>query len=791
MKKCCLVLISSLFTFSVFGQNLIKGYVLDGQKEPLIGVNVLVEGTTNGTITDVNGNFQISASDADVTLVFSYLGYLSQEIQVNASNKVEVILEESISALDEITVSGFVGTVGQARRRAESIQSIPESVVTLTSEQIQSTGVNNIQSFATLVPNLSFITSQAIGINSINIRGISQIRDADSPIAFVVDGVTIPDANLVNQELYDLAMLEVVKGPQGTLYGKNAIGGAVNILTLSPTNYFKNSLTVGYGNGNTFNTRLLSSGPIVKDKVYYRIAGSYKNSDGVINNVTLNDQVDFLETINLRGQLQFDISPRFTATLVGQYADTEGGAVYYAHSPNDADPVQLAADDFDYIIDSDQRGVSNLENILTYLKMEYSFDKFILRSVTSYNKSERRHTGDLDFGAVDILRQRQNSDSETFNQEFRLSSTNSNSKLSWDIGAFYQNSERLRFYPLTGDFGFFVPPPALPAPTGIQSDLSPIADFTVNFETIAFFGFLDYKVTDKFTVSLGLRFDNDNITQNNRLFDLNSSKNQSEFQPKVSLSYQATDDILVYGNYGRGYRSGGFNGFASAAYNLEFDGEISNNFEIGLKTSTINDRLIVNIAGFYVDFQNQQQFAVSASFDDPNDTAAGNYNLAATRIWGVEADLKFRTSRYLDILGGFGLNRSEIVTGGIQGTTDYAQFEGKNTPLIPQSNFNVALQSNFPISEAIDFSGFVNWSNTGEIYWHPDNNDVGKPYGLLDARLGFTLNNKYGITFWGNNLTDTDYYLEYAAGEFSALPVGDIAWIGTPRTFGVEFSAKF
>lgn len=370
--------------FAIMGnaQKLVKGYVLDNQKDPLIGVNIVVKGTSNGTISDVNGNFQLSVPEGDNTLVISYTGYSSQEVEA-IEGSLEITLQENAEILDEITVTGFAGVVGQARRRAESVQRIPESVVTITSKQIEATGVNNIQSFATLIPNVSFQTSQNVGVNFINVRGIAQIRNGDSPVAFVIDGVTIPDANLVNQELYDLAMLEVVKGPQGTLYGKNAIGGAINILTLAPTNYFKNKVTLGYGNGNSLGVQVASSGPILKDKIYYRISGSYKKSDGIIENVTLGEPVDFLEDLSLRGQLKFDLSSRFSATLGYQYSDTKGGATYYSHSANG---LQLPANDFkNNIIDADQRGESFLNNNFGFLKWnitsEARFSALLLLSI--------------------------------------------------------------------------------------------------------------------------------------------------------------------------------------------------------------------------------------------------------------------------------------------------------------------------------------------------------------------------------------------------------------------------
>jgi len=141
-------------------------------------------------------------------------------------------------------------------------------------------------------------------------------------------------------------------------------------------------------------------------------------------------------------------------------------------------------------------------------------EKSILCSVTSINNAKRNHFGDLDFLAVDILRQIQDSNSKNFNQEFRLSSTTSNSKLSWDVGAFYQNSEKELVTEATADFGFFAEPPA---PLGEQATLAFLSDFTNTYQTIALFGFVDYELTDQLTASAGLRFDNDNISQDNRL----------------------------------------------------------------------------------------------------------------------------------------------------------------------------------------------------------------------------------------------------------------------------------
>lgn len=780
MKIFNLLALMLLLSYTTIAQSVVKGNVVDENNDPLIGATIQSDDATTGTVTDIFGDFSMTLPEGTSSIIISSVGYKTQSVVINGSILTIKMMEDS-EVLDEVTVTGFAGAVGQARRRSESVQRIPESVTTLTSSQINTSGVTNVQSFATLVPNMSFQTSQTPGNNFVNVRGIAQIRNGESPVAFVIDGVTIPDANLLNQDLYDLAMIEVVKGPQGTLYGKNAIGGAINILTNPPSNVSKNKFTVGYGNGNNLKAQLSSSGAISKDKVYYRLSGSYRSFDGLIDNITLGETVDFSKELSVRGQLKFDLSSTFTATLQGQYSETEGGATYYSRNPAGG---QLDANDFETnVVDADQRGVGTLDNSFLALKLEANLGKSIFRSVTSYNKADRDYSGDLDFNPADVLRQTQQSNSNSFNQEFRLSSTNTNSPMSWDVGAFYQRSDKFLFTEATADFGFFADPFTA---TGTQSILANLSDFNNVYSTIALFGFSDYKLTDKLTASVGLRFDSDNIKQENRLLSTNPEKTQSELQPKLSLAYQGSDQVLVYANYGRGYRSGGFNSDSSDLFDAEYDGETSNNYELGLKTTSKNQRLIFNAAAFIVDFKNQQQYAVSLG---TGGLVLGNYNMPETQIFGIETDLKFRTSKYLDIIAGFGYNTSEIKDAGTAGNIDRSSFVGNTTPLVPETTFNIALQSTIPVSDNTNLIGFVNLNNKGRIYWHEDNIDRSDPFNLLDARFTLAMN-KFNVSLWGNNIMNTEYFQEYYSQEVSGGG-GDIGWIGRPATFGVDISVNF
>ncbi|MEX0273257.1 MAG: TonB-dependent receptor [Flavobacteriaceae bacterium] len=803
-----------LFFFSFLGmqaQQVVRGVVLDESKDPLAGVNVIEKGTSNGTSTDFFGNYSITV-DENATLVFSYLGFKTQEVAVNGQEVVDVLLLEDASQLDEVVVQGFGGVMGQARRRAESVQNIPESVVTFPAEQIEATGVNNLQSFAGQIPNFQFNTSQNVGVNFVTVRGIPQIRNGEAPVAFVVDGVTVPDANLLNQEQFDLAMVEIVKGPQGALYGKNAIAGAINVLTQKPSNLFKGKVNVGYGSGNTLKGQMALSGALVKDKLFFRASGSYKKSDGLFTNIAVNDHPDYYDDTNFRGQLTWQASPKFRLTASGQYSNIDGGALYY-HTDKDGAQIVPTGNLDNVEPRSNELGVASLKNFFGYLKADIDFENMKMQVVTSYNDAKRNHEGDLDHGPAPVLRQYQDSDSKVFNAEVRLGSkTKADDRLSWDLGGFYQKNEKLLLTRAWADFGFFGPDPG---PSGTFSLLG-VSDFTNTYNTIALFGFIDYKVTPKLTVSAGLRYDNDAIEQVKRDVDGNvietPDKSDSELQPKFSLAYKATDNMMMFANYGRGYRVGGFNAKLTPLFDDEYSAETSDNYEVGLKTNWWNDRLIVNTAVYYTKLNNQQQYGLSLV---PPDIFLGNYNYNESDIRGFEADMKLRTSKYLDILASYGVSKAEIIDGGVAGMldtnadgtldtpNDRSHLKGVKTPFVPQDSYSLGLQSNFPISDNIDFRAFVNLKGTGKIYWHeeiftnpatttgplPQLSSPG--YKVLDARIGADIGKNIGITLWGANILDERYAMEFYSSQSAGGPGQDLIWLGNPATFGVDVMYKF
>lgn len=777
-----------MIPFVTIGQKLVvKGNIIAG-KEAAAGASVVEKGTNNAVISDLNGSFEITVSSAEAVLEISFVGYKKTEIQVSGKPIIEVVLESETKSMSQVVISGFAGVAGKARKRTESIQRTPESVTALDSKAIERAGISNLTDFAKLVPNMKLNSSQAAGINFLTIRGIPQIRNSDAPVAFVIDGVTIPDPSLLNQDLFDLALVEVVKGPQGALYGKNAIGGAVNIYTKEPTNVSKNAITVGYGNGNSWIGQFLSSGAIDRSKLFYRLSAQAKSFDGLLTNQFLKKKVDFNRNYTVRGQLIYKITNNLKASGTLQYADNNAGAAYYSVNPTGnvflpGEPGGVLSPDpvkGNNIISLDEPGKSAIKNTFANINLEYNSGKVKVQTITSYNYVNRSLSGDLDFTPAPDFTQGEKATTTTFNLELRISNTNSNAKLNWSAGGFYQTIRKPFFQDgLARDFN------------SNTLNYAVTADVINNTKTLALFGFADYKITSKLTASAGFRFDNDEFKQLDNLFELSSARKNNIFQPKLSLSYQATDAALIYANYGRGYRAGGFNPAQTERFNRDYKDELSDNYELGVKTAWWDNRLILNASAFYNSFSNQQQYIFDvASF------YVGNYNYDKSRITGIEVDAKLRLSKYLDFLANYGFVNSEITKGGATGgtngnATDLSSFNGKKTPIVPQSSFNIGFESGFALSKKVNFEGRINLNGTGKIYWNESNDPAAtsKGYQLLDARVGIELQ-KFKFSLWGQNILDKQYYTEFVYGKSFGL-TDDFGWRGVPATYGFTLSFNF
>lgn len=647
-----------------------------------------------------------------------------------------------------------------SRKREERVQEIPDSIATFSSQMIEDAGITNVKDFVDFIPNVSFIQSQNQGSVAINIRGIGQVRNAEPPVAMVIDGVQIASPNQINQELYDIERIEVLKGPQGALYGRNAIGGAINIVTKQPTNEFDNFIKATASNGFDYKLQAGSSGPIIKDKLLYRIAGSYQDGNGVIHNETLDRDVDFIKDTNLRGRFLLFATDKLTFDLRLSYSKFKGGASWYIplgddDANNTTEPVQ-----------ANVLGRGNRELQEYALKIDYETDFATLTSVSAYSSTKEFFFEDLDWLPAPILAAEQSLDVQAVSQELRLTSP-SEQRLRWMVGGYYIETDRTIDTVLYADLG--------------ASNYLPLVnphDDGKN-KAIAGFGQLNYDITDALELTVGLRYDRDKRRQTSVFLGQTDQQPFSAWQPKFSLSYKWSDDAMTYITAGRGFRSGGFNQ-GSLSYPALYRAETNWNYEVGFKTSWLDRRLQLNGAMFWTDFDNQHLFLLDAA------TASQVIvNINKTRIKGVELDLTARPARGLDIFAAVGLMDAKIRD--FNGT---GLYDGNQSPLVNEWSYSLGLQYSQPIDDTYTLVGRVDYSAKGDLAWHVDNGDRQKSFNLVDVRLSLESAAGWRLTAFARNLFNEKYTEEFFAREYTGLAT-DIRWPNSPRRYGVEAVYRF
>lgn len=218
-----------------------------------------------------------------------------------------------------------------ARKRAENLQEVPIAISVFTEAEIQAAGIQRPADFISLIPNVTIVDTANVGDTQVSIRGIVSTRDAESTFAYVVDGVLVTNPNAFNGELLDVSQIEVLKGPQGALYGRNAVAGAILVTTNQPDNEVEVEVRVGAGNNNARTGSVMFSGPLIEDQLYGRLSISRRESDGFYKNVFTgsDDSVDFLEDTTIRGRLVWDASDTLKVDFRAGVSDVEAGAINF------------------------------------------------------------------------------------------------------------------------------------------------------------------------------------------------------------------------------------------------------------------------------------------------------------------------------------------------------------------------------------------------------------------------------------------------------------------------------
>ncbi len=696
-----------------------------------------------------------------------------------------------------------------ARKREERIQDIPESLTAFTAQDVENAGITRIADVAAHIPNIILQPSYRQGVVNISARGLTTPQQGDSPVVLNIDGVQAPAQDFINQDLFDIERIEVLKGPQGALYGAGAIAGAINIVTRQPSNEFEGFAKAQYGKNDAQRYSAGLSGPIVEDKLLFRVAGVYEKRDGYIRNTLTNDLVDFVEEGTIRGSLYANLD-EVRIDLRVSYMDGENGASFYESFPLLPDPVpeidllfggplgRLGSDisNGQYVNHSNVQTEEKRDVLTTSLKIEFDVAGGVVTSVTGYNKSDQEDFGDLDFQPVDILLQDVRFDAEVFNTELRYASDDSK-RFRWVGGVFYQERDIYnQVIVLLGDFTTGHKTLEESRNNPANSILTDGRD-TIDSQAWGVFLSTNYDITDALTLTMAARYDRVEVDTAYvgeapaflALPGQTASRTFKKLQPKFNLAYKVNEDVLAYIDLARGFRTGVPNPTAAFAGGLPrfIEPEVADTAEVGVKSTFMDGRLILNGAAFYSDIENRHHYFYGASLQSMT-----TYDKA--EVYGLEVDLIFLLTQELRFQASGGLMNAEIASDEITQYLDFTTGEvalvvnnkGNTLPDTPEKTLNLSLDYDAPITEGINIVARASYRYVDSVYFDTENFiDDGGSKNFIDLRLGLR-GEQWSITGFIDNVTNERTYSNYAysGGAGNYLP-------NRPRLWGVEVGFRF
>ncbi|WP_168727451.1 MULTISPECIES: TonB-dependent receptor [Sphingomonas] len=687
--------------------------------------------------------------------------------------------------------------VVSALRRDSTIQNTPAAITAFDAKAIEAAGIDRPADFVALTSNVQLIETQNVGNAFVIIRGITQNRNSEPSVAVVVDGVQQVNAAQFNQELFDIEQIEILKGPQGGLYGRNAIGGAIVVKTKDPTNQFEGRAFAGIDNGFGYTLRAGLSGPIT-DNLKFRVSGSWRDTEGYIPNTFLGRDADPVRDFSIRGKLLWQPTDNFSVDLRGYVSLLKTQAFYY-NIVNDVNDVSLP-------VRVNNPGIDNRDIYNVSLKIDYKTDWGLIRSVTSYDKVSEILTGDA-FNFLPIresllfqffgfdLNQSQYLDVRAISEDLRISSRDTD-RFQWSLGTYLIQTDR---YISTGnlvDTGNGVTAVfRTPSTNPLNPQATFLADSQSNFAW-AIYGGLGYEFSKAFRIDASLRYDRDdraNTTLTPQQFipvvagfpagipGQVRNRGFSAWQPKITATWKPIPDLTVYGGYSRGFRSGGFNqtgvGAVAAGTGVVgvqdiYEAETADTFEVGLKSTLFDRKLTFNISGYTTLSKNGYFFVFLAANSTQN---LGN--VPAARLRGFEIEANLRPTRGLELNAALGVTYSRI-----ERFPDRTVI-GNEAPFISRYTLNLGGQYESRLGNS-DLKGRfrIDYRRIGRTWFDVTNSTSRNPVDLVDTR--FTIDGgKWTVSAYANNLFDKRYNAEFSPGGF--------VFKARPRIYGLEGSFKF
>ncbi|MFM9937398.1 MAG: TonB-dependent receptor [Novosphingobium sp.] len=733
------------------------------------------------------------------------------------------LAQEALAKEAGAKTDGVAEIVVTAQRRAQNVQDVPIAISAISGDALTETGIRDPRDLMLLVPSLSMQAGTAASTTSLFIRGVG-IGDFNSNTTGAV-GIYVDDVFLGANagklfNVFDSGGIEVLKGPQGTLYGRNTTAGAIRFASRKPTEELSGDFSALYGRFNEVQLEGGIGGSLVKDTLKVRVSGLYNRRDGTTFNRLTGHGVNDTNLWALRGIADFTPAPDVLFRLSVHTGRNTGGARQFQHRgsgvgfggetlpllngfPTDA----FGYADTDNNVYAGDYNVEGKERISVFgasLTGQIDFGHVQLTSITAYEQVNRATLEDTDASPSDVVVAYYEDRPRQWSQELRLQSTGENT-LNWIVGGFYFHDN------LATDSSFDLLR-VFRDPNDLAGTFDPVNSlgllrypYTQKTESYAAFGQADYKLTDKLTATLGLRYSHDTINMDYHslfdviggvvpvkaysnvtlpLLDYKGSKGFSDLSWRAALNYK-TGDTLVYASFSKGYNSGGFAGGAStdASQLAPFRSEKLYAYEVGLKTELLDRKLRFNTAAFYYDYRDLQVFVFDLTGPIP---VQRKLNAGNAAIYGLEAEVTVRPTRNLDLFGAVTLMHSEYKNFAALGGVSYS---GNRLVNAPEFAFSGGINLTVPLGSSGALHGRVDGTYVSSIALFPDNaaSTEVKGNGRINARLGWQAPSKtYEVALWVKNLNSARYISSIAP-----VITQDQINYNDPRTFGVQVVAHF
>jgi iron complex outermembrane recepter protein len=670
-----------------------------------------------------------------------------------------------------------------AEKRSENVQDVPISISAVSGKQLHDAGITSTNQLSTVVPGLNFVVQGAYAQPTI--RGIGTTvtgAGADANVSLYVDGVYQPSQLGNVFSLNDVQDIEVLKGPQGTLFGRNATGGAVTITTKTPVFDTSGFVDAGYGSfGQVRGGGYITTG--ITSDIAADLSVNYSQDDGYVRNITLNKDAGKQGSLDIRSKILYNVTDDLSFVLAGGYMRNRDDAIYLTkpingNNINASHPgVTFPADPYEINTDTPTRALAT--DAFANLTGHYELGNGTITTITSYQSLTANLYYDADTTELPLSSSLTLVPEHTFSQEANFNSEFSG-PVNFIAGIYYYWDSSTRTSPTTAGVG---------GPTTL--------DYTVNVTTQAeaLYGQLYWDILSDLRLTGGLRYSNERKEANGAYAvgpatQLHSAHTWDAFTPSASLRWKIDDNQTTYVSYNRGFKSGSYN-TTTLAQQQPVDPEFVDAYEAGYKFS--DNHISANLAAYYYDYSNIQ-VAVQTNINGTNTGVL--QNAATAQIYGLDGDVtavlddnwqaeagaSYIHARYTDFPNA--LVTTPIMGGG--NTQTPMDVSGNDMVRTPTFTGNLTLSYNADLFGG-EFEASATGSYNSGFYWDPGNRVKQNAYGLLNTNISWSPpNSDMKFELWTTNLTDTKYYYYV-----SASTTGTSGSLQRPRSVGVLVTRSF